>query len=357
MPVLNISGVLISRSKYFDQFCLVNNVVGATSFNPLSIIRTKNQCILLCSVELCYTMSDCVVCSTPVQTRARIVCSDCKRLCHGNCVNMTKADIECIVSEKQVWCCPPCQGVRREKSMSAVSAAEEGKADTSHVISMLERMEAQFNSSFEFANNKIDDQTKLIKEQSNKMDDLLKTIDELKQENVNLKAKVTNLESRLEDVEQYSRLNTIEIFGVPEAKNEDTYEVVRKICVALDLNLARESIDVCHRLGRPGSRSDGRPRGIIAKFVRREDKTKVLAKRKVKRNFSTQHLGFEQPAEPVYINENLSPGRRKLYVAAREAKKTNQYTYLWVQNGNILMRKDQGTPVVRIVSMDDLVGL
>ncbi|XP_046684913.1 uncharacterized protein LOC124370670 [Homalodisca vitripennis] len=189
------------------------------------------------------------------------------------------------------------------------------------------------------------------------MDEFLKTIGELKQENINLKSKITTLESQLEDVERYSRLNSVEIFGVPEGKNEDTYEVVKNIGVALDLTVTRGSIDVCHRLGRPAGESDRRPRGIIVKFVRREHKIKFLAKRKVKRNFSTQHLGIEQPAQPVYINENLSPGRRKLYAAAREAKKTKKYTYLWIQNGNILMRKDQESSVVRIASMDGLDGL
>ncbi|KAG8336837.1 hypothetical protein J6590_037056 [Homalodisca vitripennis] len=182
-------------------------------------------------------MSDCVVCSTPVQNRARIACSDFKRLCHGNCVNMTKQDIDCIFSKKKMWRCPPCQDTRRIR-MSAVTTAGKGEADT----------------------------------------------------------------SQLEDVEQYSRLNSVEIFGVPEGKNEDTYEVVNNIGVALDLNVTRGSIDVFHRLRRPA-------------------------------------------------------GRRNLYAAAREAKKTRKYTYLWIQNGNILLRKDQESSVVRIASMDDLDGL
>lgn len=357
MLEFNISGVLFSRLKCVAiismlYFC---SIVALTRVCPISIL-IKCLELLLRIVSFCFIMSECVVCSNPVPAGGRtvkIACSDCKRYCHGSCVNMNRADIECLISEKQIFRCPPCTEDRR-KSMSALSAADEGKADISHVMFMLEKMEANFNKSFEYANAKIDDQSKLIKEQSEKFDALQNIFEELKQENVNLKAKITSLESRLEDAEQYSRSNTVEIFGVPEGKDEDTYGVVQNICVALDLTLTRENIDVCHRLGRPGSGKDGRPRGIIVKFLRREDKNKLLAKRKVKRNFSTQHLGFEQPAEPVYINENLSPGRRKLYVAAREAKKTKNYTYLWVQNGNILMRKDQGTSVVRIASMDDL---
>lgn len=52
---------------------------------------------------------------------------------------------------------------------------------------------------------------------------------------------------------------------------------------------------------------------------------KVMAKRKVglKRNFSTQNLGFSHAAMPVctYINENITPMRRKLLAAAHAVKK------------------------------------
>jgi hypothetical protein len=67
---------------------------------------------------------------------------------------MTKTDIESIVSEKQVWRCPPCT-TNRKKSMNIAVAVEEGKADISLVILMLDqasenrkRMETQFNASF-----------------------------------------------------------------------------------------------------------------------------------------------------------------------------------------------------------------
>lgn len=313
-------------------------------------------------------MSDCSVCSAPVQqTRSKILCCDCKKFCHANCVGMTKTDIDCVAAEKQVWRCPPCAKVRR-KSMAAVSAAEEGSASISQVIFMLDearedrkRMEGQFNVSFEFAHNKIDDQKKIIEEQTKKLDEYLEMITKITQENVDLKKKVREMEVRLEDVEQYSRANTVEIYGVPEVKGEDVYDVVKNICVALNMDTTREKIDVCHRLGKrkpqEGEEKDERPAGIIARFVRREDKLTLLKNRKVKRNLSTEHLGFKQLATPIYINESLSPQRRKLYAAAREAKNKKDYTYLWVSNGRILMRKEQGSSVVHVSTMDDLKKL
>ncbi|KAG8266194.1 hypothetical protein J6590_077329 [Homalodisca vitripennis] len=227
-----------------------------------------------------------------------------------------------ITNRKCLVCCGGCWTINR-----------------AHYLLTVSRQEVATNTNF------IHPVYPAFRRTNQKNNELLKTIDELKQENINLKAKVTKLGSWLEDVEQSSRLNSVEIFGVPEGKNEDTYEVVKNIGVAWDLTED------------PQVEAKDAPEEIIVKFVRREDQIKFLAKRKVKRNFSTQHLGFEQPAHPVYINENLSPGRRNLYSAAREVKKTRKYTYLWIQNEKILMRKDQESSVVRIASMDDLDGL
>ncbi|KAG8295051.1 hypothetical protein J6590_089130 [Homalodisca vitripennis] len=124
-----------------------------------------------------------------------------------------------------------------------------------------EQIEFEINKSFEFVTEQINEQVK----------------------NIQLQRKVTDLELRIEDNEQYMRSITLEIKGIPESKNEDVYEVVE------------EAIDVCHRLKK---RNDAdRPAGIIAKFVRREDKLKFLEKRRVKRNLDVGHTSTT--ANPV----------------------------------------------------------
>ncbi|KAG8271835.1 hypothetical protein J6590_054665 [Homalodisca vitripennis] len=57
---------------------------------------------------------------------------------------------------------------------------------------------------------------------------------------------------------------------------------------------------------------------------------------------------------PIYINESLSPGRRRLLNAAREKKSEKHYTYLWIRGGKILMRKAEGEPVKVVTSLADL---
>ncbi|XP_031339583.1 uncharacterized protein LOC116168070 [Photinus pyralis] len=208
------------------------------------------------------------------------------------------------------------------------------------------RMEQEISRAFDFVHSKIDDQKSIL-------DNLIKNmeiIDSLRQENVNLKQRVMDLETRVQEQEQYTRANTVEIQGLPEEKNEDVYALVTKVGAALDLPLTRRDIDVCHRLGK--KKDSNQPASIIVKFVRREDKLNLLQKRRTKRNFSTEHLGFQHPSSPIYINESLSPTRRKLFSLARQIQKDKNYNYLWVRNGNIFIRKQQGDPAIKICSLD-----
>ncbi|KAG8284705.1 hypothetical protein J6590_097214 [Homalodisca vitripennis] len=62
-----------------------------------------------------------------------------------------------------------------------------------------------------------------------------------------LKRKDTDLELRNEG-NKYMCSNTLEIQWIPESKNEEVYEVVKKVGVALDINISRKTIDVCYRL-------------------------------------------------------------------------------------------------------------
>ncbi|XP_046686224.1 uncharacterized protein LOC124371900 [Homalodisca vitripennis] len=165
-------------------------------------------------------------------------------------------------------------------------------------------------------------------------------------ENVQLKKKVAALENRVEEMEQYSRSNCVEIHGIPEEKTENVVSVVKEVGKALDMPITDSMIDACHRLGRR-SGPNNQPAAIIVKFVRRLDKEELMKKRTVKKNFSTRHINMTTDSQ-IYINESLSPARRRLFVMAREAKKTKNFKYLWVRNGKILMRRDDGQPVIHV---------
>ncbi|KAG8303920.1 hypothetical protein J6590_106817, partial [Homalodisca vitripennis] len=63
---------------------------------------------------------------------------------------------------------------------------------------------------------------------------------------------------------------------------------------------------------------------------------------------------MEGQSNPIYVNNSLTQANRKLLNTAREVKREKQYTYLWVRNGRIFMRKNPGDRFVVIDSMEVL---
>lgn len=105
---------------------------------------------------------------------------------------------------------------------------------------------------------------------------------------------------------------------------------------------------MCHRLG---PKTDGRRRGIIVKFVRRQTKEEMLRKRKVKRNLNTNDIRISSgPAEIVYMNESLSPARRRVLNAARLLRREQNFYFVWVKNGKIFLWKDERSKAIMLTN-------
>ncbi|XP_022201355.2 uncharacterized protein LOC111058164 [Nilaparvata lugens] len=228
------------------------------------------------------------------------------------------------------------------------------------------RVETSLGASIEFCHNEVAEARKTVEEQKGEISKLVKTVDELRSENNGLQRKIADLELRVEDYEQYSRHNTVEIHGVPMQKGENVVAIVKDVGRSLGYPIEDTMIDACHRL-RSRVGSDKHP-GIIVKMVRRLDseellqkrrvKQELLQKRRVKRNFNTHDMGLTSgPAVPIYINESLSPARRSLYNAARQVKKDKNFEYLWVRSGKIFLRKKQGSNLITVRKIEDLKDL
>lgn len=302
-------------------------------------------------------MVKCGVCSVTVSNKQiKIECRDCGGVFHANCVNLSKSDVEYILEERQIWRCSSCSKSKRA-SMALETSVDEGKASISDVIIMLneakedrKRLENELGKSLNLCHEKIEENMKVLQSQNMTMEEYFKKIEQLNEENKTLKAKVISLEEKLEDNEQYSRLNCVEIRGVPMEKNENIIETVKKVGMALDMQIKEEMVDACHRLR---NKKDGSPPTIIVKFVRRLDKQILLQKRRVKRTLSTAQMGYPT-SSPVYINESLTFLRVKIHAAAREIKKEKNYKFLWVRDGKVLLRKEENSPVIVLTKLEDI---
>lgn len=305
-------------------------------------------------------MPNCGECSKVIGVKGlKVMCNDCSKEFHANCLRMSKADIDCITADGLVWRCSNCAADRR-KSMRLESDVIEGKTSLDDLMKVIQEIrdsqkvyEKGYNVAYEALNDRLEENTSVLKMQGEKMEKYFNLIEQLSTENKQLKQKIKVLEERLEESEQYSRCNAVEIHGIPQEANENVVDLVKCVGNALDMNISDTMIDACHRLGK---KQNGSPPGIIVKFVRRLDKEEFLRRRRVKRTLSTRHMGRTDD-RPVYVNESLSPARRKLLAMTRAVQREKNYKFLWVRNGKIFVRREENAAFTIVTSQDDLSKL
>lgn len=102
---------------------------------------------------------------------------------------------------------------------------------------------------------------------------------ELKQQNLEKDALITNLYKKVDQLENQSRRNNIIIKGIPERYKEswnDCIETTVKIAKDLGVNIRKIDVERAHRI-----KSDKTPRPIISKLVYYQDKADIIDNRRL----------------------------------------------------------------------------
>lgn len=167
---------------------------------------------------------------------------------------------------------------------------------------------------------------------------------QLKKNNSKLAERVTELENDVHDFQQYSRIDNVEIRGIPMTNGEDVYAVLKCLAGAIGVSYNSQDISVAHRLGRKPV--------IIVRFVSRSARSTWLTAAKRKRVNTTDLLPSMVPA-PVFIQEHLTPHNKYILGRARDLVRRKQLAYAWVKDGKVLVRRKDGDPAIRLRNVDD----
>lgn len=171
----------------------------------------------------------------------------------------------------------------------------------------------------------------------------------LTKENKDLSRANAQLSICVSELEQYSRLNNVEIKGVPLTKGESCVEIVKTIGEKVGCPVSESDLDVVHRV--PAEEGQN----IIARFCSRTKKAEFAAvAKKARLTGSAIRLTAQTDSnKPVYINDHLTPEKR-LFAQALDLKKEKQWKFLWVDNCRIKARKTTDSTVYRIAKAADL---
>ena len=215
-------------------------------------------------------------------------------------------------------------------------------------------------------------------------DDFLSKIKEINKENRYLRRNMkiceetlnkignqqTIREKQLDELEQYGRRQNLEIHGIPLVDNEDTNKIVQNVAKALNVQLNKSDISTSHRLlnssvtnhqlpkhhDQPPVVRANQPPPIIVRFCNRDKRNEMFNKRSKLKSVSNM-ISPKPHHEFLVMRENLTKSRKSLFNEATKVKNALRYQFLWTWRGQILLRKNSNSKVIKISNLNDLANV
>lgn len=261
---------------------------------------------------------DCGICKKLVRDNEQALCCDiCERWNHRACLNMAKTTF--LRYEKNAdaeWKCEACKDKKQKNKKDGYTIGD--------IMAKLNEMDNRYNKLFQ----KYEEQIKI---------------------NEQLREEVQDIRKQLNTKEQQELNNNAIIQGIPYKENENLDVIVDKL--ASKLSIPKIPINKIYRLG---SRREDRSAPIRIIFRSEEDKKKWMVAKKTKTLTTSDIGGYADIRETIYINHDLTKYNVELFKKAKQYKTENNYKYLWINNGKILLRKDDNSKVTLIETHNDI---
>lgn len=204
----------------------------------------------------------------------------------------------------------------------------------------------------------VEDVRKTMIEYSKKLNQVEERVTVLENSQSNTKAletKVAELEYQLGSKEQWSRMNNVEIKGVPEMKAENLFDIIMSIGKCIAYPIQKSLINFVTRVPNRGDNV----RAIIVCFNNRYVKEDYIAAARAAmkaKKLCPLELGL-QGTNKIYINDHLTAQNKMLLSKAKKAADEAGFEYKWSRNCKIMVRKDSTSPIIHILSEKDLVKI
>lgn len=306
-----------------------------------------------------------------LRTQKHIFCEgDCLRVWHiPQCLSVSEEKIEELRKDSEKhWFCEKCKQ-KRVQRRSIMHTMDSPIAIPSNSISTNTK-----NTTGDTTLETILKELKSIKEQQSQckltldsmkliINDYKEIVENLTQENIDLRNnneslhnRINKIEVQLDTKEQQTLNQNIIINGVTEQADENLEDVVINICKAINVDITREQICKVERT-KTAAENSGMPKSLIVKFNVKNVRDTILKNKKITK-ISTKTLNINDTNNrPIYISEQLTSRKQYLFKMARDLKRMKIIQYAWVKDGDILIRKSDGSRVVPIKSNQQLSQL
>lgn len=323
----------------------------------------------------------CGVCNKMLPKDGRVMtCSECNASLHVSKKCSGIADTTFVsmgTAKRETWKCKRCQSPRGAKSRNSASESESEpsgiKASEASVtlaqikesVDALLPLHAKVDSLLALKptmeelltmKNTIKEMENAVEHFSKQYDVLIEKVKAAEKVEKEMKRltttvaeqdkRIQELQSSMNELEQYSRRSNMEVHGLAASKGENLRTALSDLASKLEIpNFDNRDILVVHRL----PSRDGACPPVLIKFASAEIRDTWLSMRKKLRSLSNQ-----QRTPALFFNENLTPANKHLFWLARTKCRELKFKYVWVKNGRILVKKDEEEPIIRIVCQADL---
>lgn len=205
-------------------------------------------------------------------------------------------------------------------------------------------------SSMTFMNKDLEEIKKIINEHEKNLQSCTTVAADLVSTN-NLIEKI-EFDNNLRD--QWARRSNVEICGVPVKKDENLFKVIEKISTHINypINPATD-IDFVTRVA-PRNKESTKTKVIIVRFMSRYKKDDFVACARKFKKMKASDVGFEGSDSIIYFNDHLTTANKTLLHHAKSLANEHQYSYVWVKNCSIMVRRSDLSPIIHIKSASDL---
>ena len=201
-----------------------------------------------------------------------------------------------------------------------------------------------------------------IQEQKVELDSLKSSIIKVEKENTALETELNAARKKLDEqeeeiaelyilqdnLEQYTRKQSLEICGIPDSAYSSTEDAVLQLAETLDVPLSPGDINISHTIKRKDAGT------ILVKFQSHKAKSRFYKARIKLKNIRLPDV-FPNVSTATrvaagqgrtFINENLTTYRKDLLRKANDKRKDGLVISAWSQDGKIFVKTSpSGTPV------------
>lgn len=362
--------------------------------NSLNMASTDN---LLTTSALCTTCNK----SLPINGD-HVKCHNCGCKYHYSpCATLSQSTYNIMTAEKKfAWKCPKCRGERskspntlyqtvihegqqqvnkqqrdeeyehnedqrnfnskkyKELSLNTVNSnVSELKSEFSLLKASVSKDMYDIKTSIQLLTSSLTESHNTLREEmcnafsklNDTMANLASEVSELKKENKEKDIRIQQMENKVNTLEQQTLSKGIEIKNVKN--NELTpIDVIKTIAASVNVDLQDNDISNAYKMQKQEKIiidfcSLNKKRELMAKIVRHRVKGDVIHKNLNENNNSSNN---------IYINDQLTAhNRRILWLAKVKAKETG-WKFVWVKNGNIMIKKTENTAALIISNACDL---